>query len=98
MERWDWKTKRRDHRCLVPLCPDHHRGHDGVHGLGSEAKFLARWGLDLVKWSMIAWEMRGVPDGSFWRYGVTQCNDIAKAHALRQKRTGYSGPDDEIRA
>lgn len=41
------KIRRRDHRFVVPLCRDHHQGNEGVHGLGSEAKFTARWGLDL---------------------------------------------------
>ena len=52
------KSKRRDHRFIAPLCPDHHRGNDGVHGLGSEKAFLALWGVDLVKWARGAWAMR----------------------------------------
>ncbi|WP_160732377.1 hypothetical protein [Pelagerythrobacter marinus] len=41
-KRW----KRRDHRFLVPLCPDCHRGPEGVHGVGCEAKWCERNGKD----------------------------------------------------
>ena len=29
---------------VIPLCPEHHRGNTGVHGLGSKG-FVARYGL-----------------------------------------------------
>ncbi len=66
------KVRRRDHRFIAPLCGDHHQGDDGVHGLGSEAAFLARHGVDLVAWCVMAWELRDAADAAFWRDGVTQ--------------------------
>ena len=43
------KVRRRDHWFIVRLCPsDHNMGDDSVHLLGSEAKFLAVRGVDLV--------------------------------------------------
>jgi len=50
------KIRRRDHRFVVPLCYDHHQGDEGVHGLGSEAKFTERWGIDLAKTASRLWE------------------------------------------
>ena len=50
------KIRRRDHRFVVPLCKTHHQGDQGVHGLGSEAKFAARWGLDLAMIASRLWE------------------------------------------
>ena len=29
---------------VIPLCPEHHRGNTGVHGLGTKG-FVARYGL-----------------------------------------------------
>jgi hypothetical protein len=49
------KRMRRDHRYLVPLCSHHHRSHEGVHGLGSEAKFMEVYKVDLVAWAVNAW-------------------------------------------
>lgn len=34
-----------DYRTLIPLCPEHHRGKTGVHGLGTKA-FPVRYGFD----------------------------------------------------
>lgn len=34
-----------DYLTLMPLCPDHHRGPLGVHGLGTKG-FAARYGFD----------------------------------------------------
>ena len=42
------KAGRRDHWYVVLICPNCHAGTEGVHGLGSEAKFLERHGVDLV--------------------------------------------------
>jgi hypothetical protein len=39
------KRTRRDHRWVVPLHYLEHRGPDGIHGLGSEAKFENLRGL-----------------------------------------------------
>ena len=39
------KAMRRDHRYIVPLCPDCHQGPLGVHGLGSEARFEEYWSV-----------------------------------------------------
>lgn len=51
------KTRRRDHRFVVPLCPDHHNmGDASVHLLGSEAAFLRVHGVDLVALAMMEWE------------------------------------------
>ena len=30
---------------VIPLCPEHHRGNTGVHGLGTKG-FAKRWGFD----------------------------------------------------
>jgi hypothetical protein len=30
---------------VIPLCPEHHRGSTGVHGLGTKG-FPKRWGFD----------------------------------------------------
>lgn len=35
------KRWRRDHRYQLPLCRECHQGPNGVHGIGSEAKWLA---------------------------------------------------------
>ena len=29
---------------ILPLCPEHHRGNSGVHGLGAKG-FEAKWGI-----------------------------------------------------
>ena len=29
---------------VIPLCPEHHRGNSGVHGLGHKG-FAAKWGI-----------------------------------------------------
>lgn len=43
------KDGRRDHWFVVLLCAGCHNGRsDSVHGLGSEAKFLTKHGVDLV--------------------------------------------------
>jgi hypothetical protein len=73
------KQKRRDHRFAVPLCAAHHRGKTGVHGLGSEAAFLALWGIDLVGWCIEAWGQRNALDGPFWQDSVTQCRNAAQS-------------------
>lgn len=38
------KRWRRDHRFRLPVCDGCHRGPEGIHGLGSEAAWLARVG------------------------------------------------------
>jgi len=46
----------RDHRYIIPLCPDHHNmTNDSVHGNGSERKFFEQWGVDPEKWVLDAW-------------------------------------------
>lgn len=42
------KGGRRDHWFVSLICAAHHTGTEGVHGLGSEAKFQAVHGVDLV--------------------------------------------------
>ena len=42
--------RRSSHWDVIPLCPEHHRGNTGVHGLGTKG-FAKRWGfceLDLL--------------------------------------------------
>jgi hypothetical protein len=62
---------RRDHRIVAPLCPDHHRGPQGVHGLGGEHAFRRFHVLDLENWATTAWIHRDTPDALFWRDSVT---------------------------
>ncbi len=38
---------RRDHYRVVPLCPIHHQGTHGFHGLGSDKLFTDMYGIDL---------------------------------------------------
>ena len=33
---------------VLPLCPIHHRGNDGVHGLGAKG-FEAKWGITFTE-------------------------------------------------
>lgn len=37
--------KRASHYDVIPLCPEHHRGNTGVHGLGTKG-FPKHWGFD----------------------------------------------------
>jgi hypothetical protein len=37
--------KRSSHYQAIPLCPEHHRGATGVHGLGTKG-FVKHWGFD----------------------------------------------------
>jgi len=37
--------RRSSHMDVVPLCPQHHRGSDGIHGLGTKG-FAKHWGFD----------------------------------------------------
>lgn len=36
--------KRSNHHSVIPLCPEHHRGNTGVHGLGTKG-FPKHWGF-----------------------------------------------------
>lgn len=36
--------KRSSHYSVIPLCPEHHRGKTGVHGLGTKG-FPKHWGF-----------------------------------------------------
>lgn len=36
--------KRSSHAVVIPLCPEHHRGKTGVHGLGTKG-FPKHWGF-----------------------------------------------------
>lgn len=38
-------AQRADDLLVIPLCPEHHRGPSGFHGLGKQA-FIARYGVD----------------------------------------------------
>ena len=53
--RADGKETRRDPRFVVPVCPDHHRGRYGIHGLGSEAAFDDMYGVDLAQQARLFW-------------------------------------------
>ena len=37
--------RRSSHMDVIPLCPEHHRGKTGLHGLGTKA-FPKHWGFD----------------------------------------------------
>lgn len=37
------KAGRRNDAPVIPLCPEHHRGNTGIHGLGAKG-FLRMWG------------------------------------------------------
>jgi hypothetical protein len=37
--------RRSSHYEVIPLCPEHHRGKTGLHGLGSKG-FVKYWGFD----------------------------------------------------
>jgi hypothetical protein len=50
------KRCRRDHRFVVPLCENCHRGRYGVHGT-TEQQFSERIGIDLGLWSVEQWEV-----------------------------------------
>lgn len=39
------KRWRRDHRFQLPVCPACHQGDEGIHGIGSEKKWLASVGI-----------------------------------------------------
>lgn len=50
------KKRRRDHRFVARLCAGHHNmSNVSVHALGSEAKFLAHTGVDVVAWAIEQW-------------------------------------------
>lgn len=44
-------TKRitKDHWLITPLCQEHHQGRYGYHGLGSDAEFQKKYGIDLYQ-------------------------------------------------
>jgi hypothetical protein len=37
--------RRSSHMEVIPLCPEHHRGNTGLHGLGTKG-FPKHWGFD----------------------------------------------------
>lgn len=39
---------RADHRRTIPLCPEHHRGNSGIHGMGRKA-FERHYGVTEVE-------------------------------------------------
>ena len=44
-----------DYKTLIPLCPEHHRGKTGVHGLGTKG-FAKHYGFDqqeLLDWTLV---------------------------------------------
>jgi hypothetical protein len=44
-----------DYKTLIPLCPEHHRGKTGVHGLGTKG-FVKHYGFDqqdLLDWTLL---------------------------------------------
>lgn len=50
------KRWRRDHRFQLPLCPSCHRGNHGVHGVGSEARWGERNGIDTADVAQRLWQ------------------------------------------
>ncbi len=51
------KARRRDHRFVVPLCPEHHNmGRTSVHLLGSEELFYRVHGVDVERLANALWE------------------------------------------
>ena len=51
------KRRRRDHRFVIGLCPEHHNmGRTSVHMLGSEELFSRVHGVDIVQRSIKLWE------------------------------------------
>jgi hypothetical protein len=55
-------AQRAEHYLVVPLCPEHHRGRTGVHGLGVRGIYL-KYKLDELDLLAMAWEQA-------WRRGV----------------------------
>lgn len=49
------KIHRRDHRFQIPVCAECHRGRNGIHGCGSEAKWGERMGLDTAQIALDLW-------------------------------------------
>lgn len=44
-----------DYKTLIPLCPEHHRGNTGVHGLGTKG-FVKHYGItqqELLDWTLV---------------------------------------------
>lgn len=53
------KRWRRDHRFQLPLCWDCHQGPNGIHGLGSESKWLASIGMteaEAIAYTLDLWD------------------------------------------
>jgi hypothetical protein len=51
------KRFRRDHRYQLPVCADCHRGPQGIHGIGSEAKWAETVGLgNTGQIALMLWE------------------------------------------
>lgn len=54
------KRWRRDHRYQLPVCQDCHQGDNGIHGIGSEEKWLASIGKtpeQAINYMIAQWEM-----------------------------------------
>jgi len=49
------KRWRRDHMCQIPVCPDCHRGKQGIHGIGSEAKWCEINQIDIEQTMKMLW-------------------------------------------
>ena len=43
-----------DYKTLIPLCPEHHRGRTGVHGLGTKAfdRMSGTTQQELLNWTL----------------------------------------------
>ena len=53
------KRWRRDHRYQLPLCWSCHQGPQGIHGLGSESKWLASMGMteaEAIAFALDLWD------------------------------------------
>lgn len=49
------KVHRRDHRFQIPVCAECHRGRNGIHGIGSEAKWGEMMGVDTARIALDLW-------------------------------------------
>ena len=56
------KRWRRDHRFQLPVCASCHRGSNGIHGVGSEAEWGLRNGIDTAAIAQRLWN-EGLSNG-----------------------------------
>lgn len=49
------KRFRRDHRFLLAVCNECHRGTEGIHGIGRESEWAAMLAIDTAGWAWNEW-------------------------------------------